>query len=203
MTGAALHPTAAPGPVLGTMPAVRRVRPDDVPMIDAFVQQLSLASRQRRFHAAIRSLPEAWLERMTHPDAERELALVATVRADGAEHCVGEARYVLTPDEPHNREFALAVADGWQGRGIGRSMLRALDRHAARHGVHGLYGDVLRDNLPMIELARCLGYSVVRHPAEARLVRVQRVLRVPPPLATLPAAAIASARPLQPHAGFI
>lgn len=171
--GIAAHRAQAPT----ALPAVRRVRADDVAMIDAFVQQLSLASRQRRFHAAIRALPEAWLERMTHPDAERELALVATVTVDGVEHCVGEARYVSSPEAPHSREFALAIADGWQGRGIGRAMLRALDRHAARHGVSCLYGDVLRDNLPMIELALSLGYRVASHPADARLVRVQRVLR--------------------------
>lgn len=187
---AALHPLAAAVPAHGSMPRVRRVRPDDAPLIDAFVQQLSLASRQRRFHAAIRALPEEWLQRMTHPDAERELALVATVRVDGVEHCVGEARYALTPDEPHHREFALVVADGWQGHGIGRSMLRGLDRHAARHGVHCLYGDVLRDNLPMLGLARSLGYRVVRHPAEARLVRVQHVFRTHPAMAALPSLAI-------------
>jgi acetyltransferase len=203
MALAALHPMAAAVPGHGVMPQVRRVRTDDAPMIDAFVQQLSLASRQRRFHAAIRALPDEWLQRMTHPDAERELALVATVHVNGVEHCVGEARYALTPDEPHHREFALVVADGWQRSGIGRSMLRGLDRHAARHGVHCLYGDVLRDNLPMIELARSLDYRVLRHPAEARLVRVQRVLRTRPALAVLPGPAIATARPLQPGAGFI
>ena len=148
-------------------------------MIDAFVQQLSLASRQRRFHAAIRALPEEWLERMTQPDAERELALVATVLDDGVERCVGEARYVSSPEAPHSREFALAVADGWQGHGIGRSMLRALGRHAAHHGVQRLYGDVLRDNLPMIELARSLDFRVGRHPADPHLVRVQRQLHGP------------------------
>ena len=109
-------------------------------------------------------------------------------------HAEPNARYRL---------LALAVADGWQGRGIGRSMLRGLDRHAARHGVRCLYGDVLRDNLPMIELARSLDYRVLRHPAEARLVRVQRVLRTRPALAVLPGPAIATARPLQPGAGFI
>ena len=171
----------------GATPVVRRVRPGDAAMIDAFVQRLSPASRRRRFHGAIRALPAEWLERMTHPDAQRELALVATVVLDGAEHCIGEARYVvaddprergvaLVPDDSGEREFALVVSDGWQGCGIGRSMLRQLDRHAARHGVQRLYGDVLRDNLPMIELARSLDFSVGRHPTEARLVRVQRVL---------------------------
>jgi hypothetical protein len=36
---------------------------------------------------------------------------------------------------------------------------------------------VLRDNLPMIELARGLGYSLQRHPADARLLRAERVLQ--------------------------
>ncbi len=37
-----------------------------------------------------------------------------------------------------------------------------------------LVGDVLGDNLAMIELARGLGYTVRRHPADPRLVRVER-----------------------------
>lgn len=184
-------------------PMVRPVRPEDAPMIDAFVQQLSLASRQRRFHAAIRSLPAQWLDRMTRPDAERELALVVTLTLDGQEQCVGEARYVQTPDDPCAREFAIAVADGWQGHGLGRSLLRGLQRHAARHGVQRLYGDVLRDNLPMIELARSLNYSVCRHPAEARLVRVQRVLRSDTAPRMAHAAALANAAAQRPCADFI
>jgi hypothetical protein len=35
----------------------------------------------------------------------------------------------------------------------------------------------LRDNLPRIELARSLDYRIASHPADARLVRVQRSLR--------------------------
>jgi acetyltransferase len=202
MSLAARDPAIAAVPLHAAMPAVRRVRPDDAPMIDAFVQRLSLASRLRRFHSAIRALPEQWLERMTHPDAERELALVATVRIDGVEHCVGEARYAWTPDEPHSREFALAVADGWQGRGIGRSMLCRLERHAERHGVRRLYGEVLRDNLPMIDLARSLGYGVVRHPGDARLVRVQRALHAQTPPADVPAP-VPGAVQQRPCAGFI
>jgi acetyltransferase len=157
--------------------SVRRVRPDDAPMIDAFVQALSPLSRQRRFHAAVRALPAAWLERMTHPDAQRELALLAIVTLDGRESCIGEARYVLSDDIAVGREFALAVADAWQGRGIGKALLHGLGCHAQRHGVDRLVGDVLRDNLPMIELVRGLGYTLWRHPADARLLRVERMLQ--------------------------
>ena len=157
--------------------SVRRVDADDVPMIDAFVQALSPASRQRRFHAGVRALPSEWLDRMTHPDRQRELALLATVVVNGRELCIGEARYVLSDDVMPGREFALAVVDGWQGRGIGKALLHGLGCHAQRHGVERLVGDMLRDNLPMIELARALGYVVKRHPADARLLRAERLLQ--------------------------
>jgi acetyltransferase len=153
---------------------IRRVQAHDDVLIDEFVRNLSPASRQRRFHAGIREVPPQWLQRMTHPDACRELALVALAYQEGREICVAEARYVVSDDIVEGREFALAVADAWQGRGIGKTLLLRLGGHAARHGVERLVGDVLRDNLAMIELARGLGYAVRSHPADARLVRVER-----------------------------
>jgi acetyltransferase len=154
---------------------IRRVRAHDTALIDEFVRNLSLTSRQRRFHAGIHELPPAWLQRMTHPEPDHELALVAVVRQDGREICVAEARYAVSDDVADGREFALAVADAWQGRGIGKTLLLSLGCHAARHAVARLVGDVLHDNLPMIELARGLGYTVRRHPAaDPRLVRVEQ-----------------------------
>jgi len=153
---------------------IRRVDGRDVSLIDAFIRGLSPASRQRRFHVGVRELAPPWLERMTHPDPADELALVALAHDAGRDVCVAEARYVLSDDVPDGREFALVVADGWQGRGIGKTLLLSLGAHAARRGVPRLVGDVLRDNLAMIELARALGYTVQRHPADPRLVRVER-----------------------------
>jgi acetyltransferase len=153
---------------------IRRVREHDAPLIGEFIRGLSPASRQRRFHSAIRDLPPQWLERMVRPDPAHELALVAVVSSAGRDVCVAEARYVASDDVLDGREFALAVADGWQGRGIGKTLLLSLGAHAARHGVPRLVGDVLRDNLPMIELARGLGYAVHGHPGDRRLVRAWR-----------------------------
>jgi GNAT superfamily N-acetyltransferase len=166
---AAGGPQAAPAAI-----TIRRVRADDVPLFGAFIMALSPTSRQRRFHIGLRELPREWLQRLTRPDGRHELALLATVAPGGHELCVGEARYVLSDGVAPGREFALAVADGWQGQGLGRSLMRSLGCHAARAGVERLVGEVLRDNLPMLELARSMNYSVKRHPQDARLVLVER-----------------------------
>jgi acetyltransferase len=162
---------------------LRPVRAQDTATLDAFVRGLSLESRQRRFHGGMAQLPPDLLHRFTHPDPDGELALLAFATEGGREVCVGEARYALSDETPCDREFALAVADRWQGMGIGSGLLRTLTEHAERHGVERLYGDVLRDNLAMAGLARRQGYAVVRHPADPRLLRVTRTFAAAAPWA--------------------
>jgi RimJ/RimL family protein N-acetyltransferase len=182
--GARLNPLhAVPRVVL------RPVQPRDAAAIDGFVRALSPESRRRRFHGALNELPAELLERFTHPRPCDELGVLAFAIEAGREVCVGEARYAVDETALEGfsdaREFALVVADAWQGRGLGTLMLSRLLRHAQRRGVPRLFGDVLRDNLPMIALARSLGFSVNRHAADARLVRVSKMLdgaRAPRPL---------------------
>jgi GNAT superfamily N-acetyltransferase len=114
---------------------IRAVSGADGALVDAFIRGLSLLSRQRRFHVGIREVGASWLERMTHPDPAHEHALLAVATLEGREVCVAEARYVVSDDVADGREFALAVADGWQGRGIGKTLLLSLGCHAAQHGV--------------------------------------------------------------------
>lgn len=152
-------------------PTVRRQRPADVAALDRFVRGLSPASRFLRFHVGVRELSAPALQRMTHLDARCELALVAT-DADSGE-LLGEARYAPDDDDPCAREFAVVVADGAQRRGIGTRLLRGLLRHARQAGIARLYGDLIRDNAPMLALARKLGFAVRRHPRDARLQRVE------------------------------
>jgi acetyltransferase len=122
----------------------------------------------------VNSLPPSWLQWMVHPDPLRDVALLA-IAVDGRHPvCVGEARYALGDGPAGEREFALVVADEWQGVGLGSELLRQLGHRAALQGVERLVGDVMRDNLPMIELARRHGYAVRTHRADPRLLQVAR-----------------------------
>jgi GNAT superfamily N-acetyltransferase len=57
-------------------------------------------------------------------------------------------------------EFALTVADDWQGLGLGRQLLVRLARHAQSQGLQQLHGSVLWDNRPMTGLVERLGGSL-------------------------------------------
>ena len=52
-------------------------------------------------------------------------------------------------------------------------MTRIIDI-ARRRGLAEIFGDVLRENEPMLTLARALGFVVSDHPDDAQLVRVAR-----------------------------
>jgi acetyltransferase len=132
---------------------------------------LSPSSRYRRFHFGMRHLPEQLLREMTEIDQWQHVALVA--RPDTADDTiVADARYVRTADTDE-AEFAVMVADAWQGAGLGRELLQRLGRHARASGVRILYGDVLWGNEPMIGLVRALGGGLARHPTDATLVRAE------------------------------
>ncbi len=162
---------------------IRPVRARDASALGAMIRDLSPLSRLRRFHAGLRELPPDLLMRFTHPLPIDELALVATTTAAGRETCIAEARYALGDGPPDEREFALVVADGWQGRGIARQLLCWLLQRARRRGVARLYGDVMRDNRPMLGLADSFGFARQRHPSDVGLVRVAKTIEPALPFA--------------------
>jgi len=147
------------------------VDPKDASAEQQFVTALSPSSRYRRFHFGMRNLPEQLLREMTEIDQRQHVALVA--RPETADDTiVADARYVRSADTDE-AEFAVMVADAWQGAGLGRELLQRLGRHARASGLRRLYGDVLWGNEPMIGLVRALGGGLARHPTDATLVRAE------------------------------
>ncbi len=160
----------------GTTLLVRPIQPGDAAREQAFVRALSPASRQLRFMDAVRELSPRQLERFTHPDPARELALVA-LRRDRREpdDQVAVARFALD-DRGACCEFAVVVADDWQRRGLGRHLMTRLIAAATARGLREIRGEVSADNHGMLALARSLGFSTDAMPGDARLRRVSLAL---------------------------
>jgi acetyltransferase len=149
---------------------VRPVRSQDADAEQVFVRSLSTTSRVLRFHGGIRELAPDLLRAMTDVDPQRHVALVVQ-HGDCSGPIVADVRYVLEEGSDTVAEIALAVADEWQGHGLGRQLLGRLIAHARRHGLTRLYGDVLHENRRMIALLRKAGGRFVGVPGDARLTR--------------------------------
>jgi acetyltransferase len=140
---------------------LRPLRPEDRDIEHAFVSGLSPETRHNRLLGGAIAITREYIERLVSVDYSRDMALAATTMLDG-EKLIGVARYVLDRNN-ESAEFAIVVADSWQGRGIGSRLLAKLIDVARRRGLKRLYGDILATNRPMLELARKLGFKLGRH----------------------------------------
>lgn len=157
----------------GTELTLRAVRSDDAALLgELFDVQLSRAARYSRFHGAVGRLSAARLAWMADADFKHHVAFVVTCWKDGLEHAVAEGRWVRTGVNP-GAEFALSVADAWQGHGIGQRLLAALLQTGRDAGLSCLLGDMLASNQAMQALARSQGLECGPHPDDAELVRTE------------------------------
>ncbi|MCX7628312.1 MAG: bifunctional acetate--CoA ligase family protein/GNAT family N-acetyltransferase [Methylophilaceae bacterium] len=159
----------------GTDITLRPIRAEDAESLQDFVRGMSDRSRYFRFMETLRELSPAMLSRFTQIDYDREMALVATSRIEGPEALLGVARYMANPDG-ESCEFALAVADAWQGHGIGHKLMDVLMDVARQKGLAIMQGEVLAENRAMLDLATTLGFSVVPHPDDSTLKVIRKRL---------------------------
>ncbi len=153
------------------MIAIRPVQARDREPFQAFVRGLSPESRANRFLAPIQELAPTALQALTQPDQKRHVGLVA-LEGDAI---IGEGRCVALGDSGCG-EFAIAVADSWQRRGIGARLLAALMAGARRAGLAVMEGEVLRTNDAMLGFAHRSGFRFKTCPGDATLAVVERDL---------------------------
>jgi len=161
----------------GSEITIRPIGPQDVQREQGFVQALSPESRYFRFMSTLRELPPETLHRFTHPDFEREVALVALTGPEPDVRQIGVARCVAQ-DDRNSAEFAIVVADEWQSRGVGSRLMCELMRAARAAGFNSMWGDVLASNHRMLTLMSRLGFEIAAVPEDALVRRVVKRLDV-------------------------
>jgi GNAT superfamily N-acetyltransferase len=151
---------------------LRTIRAEDKDKLQAALRDLSAESRYYRFMSPLRELSPQLLERATHPEADRELQLVAVFGEGAQEKIIGGARYAAAVGSA-DCEFAVAVVDEWHGLGLARQLLEALIRAARARGFERMEGYILATNTRMLGLAKRLGFVDVESP-EGPSVRMVR-----------------------------
>jgi len=159
-----------PAPVIDTVD-VRRVVPADFVHAEAFLADLSEASRWSRFFGALPEMTPAWVERFM---AVEPPGILLACEVNGRPVAGGRA---VPTGRAGECEFALTVTDPWQGRGLGGVLLDALVDHAAAAGFTHMRGDILADNAPMIALAAGRGFALAPAPRDRSVLEASRRLQ--------------------------
>jgi acetyltransferase len=148
---------------------IRPIKIDDEDLERRFIVGLSPESRYRRMMCAMREPSPQLLYQFVHVDYKDDMAFVALAGGPADEHIIGVARYARDAYGPDS-EFAVAVSDEWQGRGVGATLTRLLFEYAREQGIQRLYGEILANNERMIELVHWMGMDTRMCPDDAALV---------------------------------
>ena len=153
--------------------SIRPLRRTDLDIESAFVEGLSRETRYNRLLGGAINVSRAYIEQLTTIDYARDMALAAIVMTEDSEVLIGVARYVMdsaSPQFPAPCEFAIVIADAWQGRGIGRHLMHKLIDVARARGIPRLYGEILATNHGMLMMVKKLGFRTQRHPEDSTLI---------------------------------
>ena len=145
--------------VAGTPVTIRTLWPEDRAIEEAFVRELSPTSRYLRFHNALPALTPEMADRFVHLDYPHQMALIACVPDGAGERQIAVARWAR-PEGDAAADLGIAVADAWQGKGLGTALLQQLLRIAEQAGVEQFAADVLYENHRMRALARDFGFHL-------------------------------------------
>jgi acetyltransferase len=102
----------------------------------------------------------------------RKLSPEAKYFSSVGEEQIGVARYTTNLDLK-SCEFALVVADEWQGHGIGYQLMQKLMEIARDRGLERMEGQVLANNTRMLNLMRSLNFRVDSDPEDVAIKRVE------------------------------
>src|ERR1700693_3797772 len=139
----------------GSTLAPRPIRSADEADLARVFTALSMESRVFRFFAAI-AHADALAKKLVDVDYSSRYGIVST--AGPALQIVGHAMYAET--RLRKAELALAVADEYQGRGLGTILLGQLAEAAAAAGIDVLEAVVKPENHRMLNVLRESGFPV-------------------------------------------
>ena len=156
----------------GTRVLVRPIRAEDRQLETDFIMRLSPASRRFRFLGDFKQPSEALLDQLVKVDHLQQAAFVALIHDGGHLRLVGVSRFAAEPDG-RRCECAITVADDWNHRGLGVTLMKHLISVARERGFAQLFSIDRADNLPMHNLVQYLGFTHHAVADDATLVRYQ------------------------------
>lgn len=154
---------------------IRFAEVDDADALQTYFRGLSLETRYNRLMGGASELPPSELDKAVHVGVHHLFALVAELQVRDVSAIVGEVRYAFHP-QSLTVEYGISVGDGFHGQGIASAMLSNLECRVAALGATMLFGETLRNNAPMVALARKLDYAFRASPNDWKQVRFEKTI---------------------------
>ncbi len=149
---------------------VRPIRPEDEPAIHDLLRHVTPDDLRLRFFAPMREFTHQFIARLTQLDYARAMAFVALDEASN--ELAGVVR-IHSDSIYETGEYAILLRSELKGRGLGWALMQLIIEYARSEGLKAISGDVLRENIVMLEMCRSLGFEVKSDPFEADICKVR------------------------------
>jgi acetyltransferase len=153
---------------------LREIRPGDAPALQRAFAAQAPEDRKLRLLSAIPRLPDRMAQRFCTVDGVRDFALV-WVPEDAPEELAGGARLMRDPNG-ESAEFAVSVASGLKGHGLGRKALETVMELGKENGIRRVWGSISTENRAMRALAKRLGMTERTDADDFSLVVAEKTL---------------------------
>ena len=152
---------------------VRPIRPEDEPLIHELLRHVTSQDLRLRFFAPMKEFTHEFIARLTQLDYARAMAFVALDEITN--EMVGVVR-IHSDSIYESGEYAILLRSDLKGRGLGWALMQLIIEYARSEGLKMISGDVLQENVTMLEMCRSLGFEVKTDPADPGICDVKLVL---------------------------
>ena len=162
---------------------LRAIRPDDVAALQRCFKRLSPQDIRRRFLHAMSELPTPMAQRLCRIDPALETAWVLIDESVVPAEMRGVGR-IYVDEAADSAEFSVLVEQSWTHIGLGTLLMQRLVDDCRRRDVAEIWGYVLLENRPMLDLCKELGFVRRPSPNEPGVAQISLQLQLQPPGAT-------------------
>ena len=158
----------------GTTIRFRPIEPTDVSAYGGMLSLCSPKSLYSRYERLITATTQEMAEELCGEASYCNLTLVAEIIGDGAPSIIGAAQ-LLANQGREAAEYAVLVADPWQGKGLGGAFTSFCLQIARARGIGRVIVEFLPDNMRMIRILETRKFDFQRDPQE-NVVSGQKVI---------------------------
>jgi acetyltransferase len=137
---------------------LRAIEPGDVAAMQRCFTRLSPEDIRRRFLHAMSELPAPMAQRLCRIDPAFETAYVLMDESVQPAEMRGVGR-IYVDETTDTAEFSVLVEQDWSRLGLGALLMQRLVDDSRRRKLAELWGYVLQENRPMLQLCRELGFT--------------------------------------------
>lgn len=155
-----LYPIRFIEPILlrdGTLVQLRPIHPLDGNQAEEFRGKLSAESIYDRFLGYIPKISKRLVDRLTIIDYSKEMAIVAEVHQSEEKEVIAVGR--IASDGDSAADFAIIIADEWQGKGLGTTLTDYLIEVAREMNFDKIYATVFTRNVGMLSILKRKNFS--------------------------------------------